>query len=312
MKISFIATVLNEEKTIEALLNSLAKQTKKPAEIIIVDGGSSDQTVAKIKAFQKKHPGLKIKIIIKKGANRSQGRNLAIKKAQNEIIAISDAGGELDRRWLEKISQPFANPNVEMVAGYFKGKSKNVFEECVATFALTVPHRVNPKNFLPASRSMAIRKKTWQKFGGFPEEFADNEDFVFSTRLKKEGVKIIFVPEAVFYWYPRENLQSFAKMIFRFARGDALAGLRYPKVATVFGRYLLALALICLLPFHPSLIPLIIMLAVAYLLWPIFKNYRCVKKWPAFFFLPLLQITTDLAIMVGSLAGRKQKFIKKV
>jgi len=312
MKTSFIATVLNEEKTIEALLNSLAKQTKKPEEIIIVDGGSTDQTVTKIEAFQKKHPGFKIKVFVKKGANRSQGRNLAIKKAQNEVIAISDAGGELDRRWLEKINQPFSDPSVEVAAGYFKGKGKNVFEECVATFALTVPHRVDPQNFLPTSRSMAIRKKTWQKFGGFPEEFSDNEDFVFSTRLKKEGTKIIFVPEAVFYWYPRENLHGFAKMIFRFARGDAFAGLRYPKVATVFGRYLLALALICLLPFHPSLTPLIIAFVLAYLLWPILKNYRYVKKWPALFILPLLQLTTDLAIMAGSLAGRKQKFVKKV
>lgn len=311
MKTSFIATVLNEEKTIEALLSSLAKQTKKPEEIIIVDGGSTDQTVAKIKTFQKKHPELEIKVFVKKGANRSQGRNLAIKKAQNEIIAIADAGGELDRRWLEKISQPFSDPSVEVVAGYFKGKGKNVFEECVATFTLTVPHRVDPQNFLPASRSMAIRKKIWQKFSGFPEEFSDNEDFVFSNRLKKEGAKIVFAPEAVFYWYPREDLQSFAKMIFRFARGDAFAGLRYPRVATIFSRYLLALALIFFLPFYPIL-PLTIMLAVAYLLWPIFKNYRYVKKWPAFFFLPLLQITTDLAIMAGSLAGRKQKFVKKV
>lgn len=54
------------------------------------------------------------------------------------------------------------------------------------------------------------------------------------------------------------------------------------------------------------------MLAIAYLLWPIFKNYRYVKKWPALFILPLLQLTTDLAIMAGSLAGRKQKFVKKV
>jgi len=312
MKVSFVATVLNEEKAIEALLNSLVKQTKKPEEIIIVDGGSTDQTVAKIKAFQKKHPEIKIKVFLKKGANRSQGRNLAIKKAQNEIIAISDAGCELDRRWLEKISQPFSDPNVEVVAGYFKGKSKNVFEKCVATFTLTVPHRIDPQNFLPTSRSMAICQKTWQKFGGFPEEFSDNEDFVFSSRLKKEGAKIVFVPEAVVYWYPRENLQGFAKMIYRFARGDAFAGLRYPKVATVFGRYFLALVLICSLPFCPFLTPLTIMLAVAYLLWPIFKNYRYVKKWPAFFILPLLQITTDFAIITGSLSGIKQKFANRV
>jgi len=50
-KASFITTVLNEENTIESLLGSLINQTKKPDEIIIVDGGSSDKTIRKIENF---------------------------------------------------------------------------------------------------------------------------------------------------------------------------------------------------------------------------------------------------------------------
>ena len=49
MKTSFITTVLNEEKTIEGLLESLNNQTLKPDEIVIVDGGSTDRTIAEIK-----------------------------------------------------------------------------------------------------------------------------------------------------------------------------------------------------------------------------------------------------------------------
>ena len=78
MKVSFITTILNEEKTIISLLTSLTKQTQKPNEVIIVDGGSKDKTIVKIKAFQKKHPQIKIRLSFKKGTNRSQGRNLAI------------------------------------------------------------------------------------------------------------------------------------------------------------------------------------------------------------------------------------------
>ena len=52
MKISFVATVFNEEKTITALLDSLFKQTKMPDEIIIVDGGSLDSTLSRIFNFQ--------------------------------------------------------------------------------------------------------------------------------------------------------------------------------------------------------------------------------------------------------------------
>ena len=310
LKISFITTILNEENTIEALLASLAKQTKKPEEIIIVDGGSTDQTIKKIKHFQKLNPSLKIALFIKKGANRSQGRNLAIKKAKNKIIAISDAGCELDKNWLKNITLPFKNSSIEVVAGYYKPKARSIFQKCVATYALIVPHRVKPKKFLPASRSMAILKKTWKKFAGFPEEFPDNEDFVFANTLKKGKAKIAFAKNALVYWYPRSNLKSFWVMIYRFAKGDAFAGLRYVKTATVLGRYLIGALLLIVSFNHDCLLISWLLCASAYLTWPIFKNYRYVKKWPALFFLPLLQITTDTAIILGTTKGIAKRVSK--
>ena len=61
MKISLITTVLNEEKTIKFLLQSIEVQTKKPDEVVIVDAGSTDQTVQLIKAWQKRSK-LKIRL----------------------------------------------------------------------------------------------------------------------------------------------------------------------------------------------------------------------------------------------------------
>ena len=54
MKISFITTVFNEEKTIRAFFDSLFSQSKLPDEIVIVDGGSNDNTIAILKAEKKK------------------------------------------------------------------------------------------------------------------------------------------------------------------------------------------------------------------------------------------------------------------
>ena len=312
MKVSFIATILNEEKTIISLLTSLAKQTQKPDEIIIVDGGSIDKTITKIKAFQKKHPQIKIRLFFKKGANRSQGRNLAIKKAKNEIIAISDAGCELDKNWLKNIIQPFKDPSIKVTAGYYKPKAESIFQKCVATYALIVPHRVKPKKFLPTSRSMAILKKTWKKFAGFPEKFPDNEDFVFANTLKKGKAKIVFIKNALVYWYPRSNLKSFWIMIYRFAKGDAFAGLRYPKTATVLGRYLIGALLLIFSFKHHYLLFYWLFCALVYLIWPIFKNYRYIKKWPALFLLPLLQIITDTAIILGTIKGIAKKIICRI
>ena len=49
VKATFITTVYNEETSVKEFLDSLFSQSKLPDEIIIVDGGSSDRTVAEIK-----------------------------------------------------------------------------------------------------------------------------------------------------------------------------------------------------------------------------------------------------------------------
>jgi len=226
---------------------------------------------------------------------------LAIKKAKGEIIAISDAGCELDKKWLENLVKPFEDSKVDVVAGYYQAKAKTIFEKCVAPFALVMNDKVDPENFLPASRSMAIRKKVWQKFGGFPEEFSDNEDYVFAHQLKNGGAKIVFCEKAIVYWQPRSNLKDFFIMIYRFARGDAQTGLRHKKVATVFLRYILGVLLFFQSWFYGA------MALLLYCSWAVWKNYRYVKQLAAFFYLPLLQITSDLAVMTGALEGLLKK-----
>src|SRR3989344_5020828 len=101
MKISLIITTLNEQKTILPLLQSIKLQTKKPAEVIIVDAGSEDNTVSLIKQF-KNSSQLNLKLFIQKG-NRAAGRNYAVKKAVGQGIAVTDAGCVLNKNWLKLI-----------------------------------------------------------------------------------------------------------------------------------------------------------------------------------------------------------------
>ncbi len=54
MKVSVCITVLNEGENIERLLFSLLHQTKKPSEIIVVDGGSKDDTLKRVKKYKSK------------------------------------------------------------------------------------------------------------------------------------------------------------------------------------------------------------------------------------------------------------------
>lgn len=306
MRVSVVVTVLNEAETIEKLLHSLAKQSKKPDEIIIVDGGSRDGTVPRIKdkELRIKNKGISLKTIIKKG-NRAVGRNEAIKQAIGDIILSADAGCVLDRNWVRNIIVPFKDSKIAVVAGFYQGMPKNIFEKCLIPYVLVMPDKVDPKTFLPASRSMAFRKSVWEKAGGFPESFSHNEDYVFAQKLKKMKTKIVFAKDAIVYWLPRKNLVQAYNMFYRFALGDMEAGIIRPKVLLLFARYLFGMALLTAVFVTRSQFLLItcFLLLIAYTVWAIGKNYRYVSDYRAILFLPLIQLTADFAVILGSLYG---------
>lgn len=304
MKTALSLTVLNEEATIDWLLRWLSWQVVEPDEIIIVDGGSTDSTVKKIKRWQKKSPfGKKIKLFQQKG-NRSVGRNLAVSKTHADLIAFTDAGCIPLTKWLEELLKTQRETNAEVVAGYYIGLWKTGLQEAMIPYVLVMPDKVNPKNFLPAARSMLINKKTFQELGGFDESLSHNEDFAFAKKLEKAEIKRAFAPDAVVGWLPRKNFTEFARMIYRFALGDIEAGIIRPKIILIFARYLIFFGLLAWVLILGQLdrtnnfFPLIILL---YLLLSIEKNKRYTPH--GWFYLPFLQIVSDWAVMAGSLTG---------
>lgn len=289
---SVVITVINEAETIGPLLNALAGQTLAPAEIIVVDGGSADETSAKIKAQIPNHKNLKF---FEKTGNRAVGRNWGVKMAGSPLIAFTDAGCTPQKDWLEKLVKPFADPTVWVVSGYYKGIARNAFEKSLIPFVLVMPDRIGPE-FLPATRSMAIRKSVFVRSGGFNENLWHNEDYEFALRLKKSGAKIAFAKGAIVAWQPRKDLKSAAWMFLRFAIGDGQAGILRPKVKMLFVRYYIFAFLI-------FVTPLFWLLGLPYLLWAIWKNYKYVRAWQGLFWLPLLQLTADIMVMFGTIVG---------
>lgn len=328
MAVSIIITTLNEEKSILPLLKCLKNQTYKAKEIITVDASSTDQTVKLIKNFSQQYPKLQLKIFVNKNCSRSQGRNLAIKQVQSPLIAITDAGCLPHPDWLEKMlekfidfqaklltqqrqknqkqnqEQNYSTKNLPVVAGYYWSLAKTPFQAAMIPFVLVMADRLN-KNFLPSTRSMLLAKTTWKKIGGFREDLNYSEDYEFALRLKKNHVPIIVAQNALVNWQPRTNLLEFFMMIYNFAQGDIKAGIFRYKVILVFLRYFFGLMILAFIP-HYYFLTVMIMLML-YSLWAIQKNQRYVNK--GWFYLPILQITADLAVMWGTLEGIFNKLL---
>lgn len=307
---TLICTTLNEEGSIAKFIDSIANQTVFPSEVIIVDGGSSDSTAEIIKTKIKQYSKLNLKLFVRKG-NRSVGRNEAIKKTNSEIILISDAGCILDKYWVKNITDPFKDQSVDVVAGFYKGLSKNIFQIALIPYVLVMGDKVNAREFLPATRSMALRKYVWEKLKGFDETLPHNEDYAFARKIREAGFKIVFQKTAIVNWSPPVNIFNTFKMFFRFALGDIQAGILRTKVIYIFLRYIFAVYLLVLCPIEKSVILNLFLLFsfLSYIAWSIQKNYRYVKNPQAIFYLPLLQFTSDFAVMSGTTLGILQKIL---
>lgn len=303
LPVSVIVTVLNEAGTVDALLQSLVAQTYRPSEIIIIDGGSDDETVKRAADFAKRHPQHTIIVKQKKG-NRSVGRNYAIELSTTEHLACTDAGCLPRADWLQELVKTYLESGKPVIAGFYAGMTTSDFQRAVVPYVLVMPDKVDPESFLPATRSLFMEKKVWQQLGGFDENLSDNEDYEFAHRLKQQAIPIAFAQNAVVAWQPRQTLQQFYRMIYRFARGDVQARLIRPKVLLLFARYIFVIFLFVMITASFSLelaLKTTLVLFIMYCVWSIQKNAAYAGR--AWYWLPILQLSSDLAVLLGSGEG---------
>ena len=310
MKVSLILTVLNEGESMRAVLDSLAAQTRPPDEVIIADGGSRDNTVAILRAYAAEGR-LPLRVIETPGANISQGRNAAIRLAAGEVVAATDAGVRCAPDWLEKLIAPFAAPQTQVVAGFFRPDARNVFELAMGATVLPEARDVNPRTYLPSSRSVAYLKRAWEAAGGYPEWLDYCEDVIFDLNLRRVAGTFVFAPEAVVYFRPRGSLRAFFRQYYLYARGDGKANLFWRQHAVRYFAYLVAAPLLvyAALTVSPWLWLAGLLAGLAYVraplrrLWPQLGPLAWPGRLAALGLVPVIRVVGDAAKMVGYPAG---------
>jgi glycosyltransferase involved in cell wall biosynthesis len=316
-RISLIATVLNEGESIRPLLDSIARQTLPPDEIVIVDGGSRDHTVEILRDSADRLP---LRVIVEPGSNISAGRNRAIREARGDVIAVTDAGVVLADDWLVQIVAPLLeSQTVDVVGGFFHAEAHTVFEAALGATTLPLAGEIDPQTFLPSSRSIAFRRSAWETAGGYPEWLDYCEDLVFDLRLKARVRPFAFAPRAIAFFRPRRSLNAFYRQYYRYARGDGKADLWRKRHAARYLTYGLAgplLVLLGLRGFRPAWLLLAIGGALylrrpyqrlqVVLLSAAQRGHVRVTLWTnlqAIALVPLIRITGDVAKMLGYPAG---------
>jgi len=299
MKISLISTVKDCAGSVDEFLASLAAQTRHPDEVIIVDGGSTDGTAER---FERDDT---VTLIREPGANISRGRNIALGAASHDLIALTDADCVLEPGWLEAIVAPLeAGADVSM--GFYAPIIDGFFQDCMAAVNLPVDAaEVDPSTFMPSGRSVAYRRDAIDMAGGYPEWLAIGEDMWVDHRWRELGLDLRFAPEAVVRWRLRSGMRDTWVQYFRYARGDAQAGMYPERHALRYGVYAGASLVLRSKRALPKLAALAG--AAAYARTPIRRAWKRFddpgERARAIIAVPALMMWIDTAKMAGYAAG---------
>ena len=209
-KVSLVIPVRDEAKTIQELIDTIRHQSRKPDEVIFVDGGSSDGTIDILRQVCEQNSTFRL--LEARKALPGQGRNIGVANSLFDWIAFTDAGNRLEPDWLEQlIAVAKLDPEAGIVCGNFEPVTDSLFTECASIAYL--PKETSREGGLfrsPFIASSLVRRDVWHAAGGFPDLRAA-EDLIFFEEIERKGFKFGWAPKANVKW----ELQSTLWKTFR-------------------------------------------------------------------------------------------------
>lgn len=216
MDYTVVATTFNDSKEIKTYLKSICCQTFPPKEIIIADGGSSDDTVLICTKFDS---GDKTKITVLNDGrlNISQGYNLAIRNTTTEYVGVTGIGNYYATDYFEKLLRYI--PEYDVVYSPVRGYDINKYAKKYNRTFLNgdCGQRIS----IATNHGALIRKSIFDDLGYFYEKFVyAGEDAEFYQLVKDAGYSTLIVPDAKCLWYTPKNRMEFLKQIKNYAIAD--------------------------------------------------------------------------------------------
>jgi glycosyltransferase involved in cell wall biosynthesis len=237
VKVSLVGTVKDAAPHVADFLASVRAQTRPPDEVVIVDGGSTDGTLELLREASE------LTLIEEPGANIARGRNVAIRAASHDVVAVSDADCVLAPDWLERLLVPLER-GADVAMGFYRPLAETLFEACAAAISIPEPEELEEATFMPSARSVAFRREAFEAAGGYPEWLDLGEDMYLNHRWRRAGVRMELAADAVVYRRPRPSLGEYWRQFAGYARSDAEGGMHPRRHAIRFAVYgALAIAL---------------------------------------------------------------------
>jgi poly-beta-1,6 N-acetyl-D-glucosamine synthase len=222
--VSVIVPAYNEGLTLGNCITSLSHQTYKNYEIIIVNDGSTDDTLSVARRLARIHKPL-VKVVNKRNGGKASALNRGVAKAQGEIVICIDADSMFLKDTVEQLVLSFEDPEVAAVGGNVKVANRSGLLSRQQALEYITGLTLHRRTFahlgcmqVISGAIGAFRRDALTAIGGYSSSTLV-EDMDTTVELVKRGYKVVYNPMAIAFTEAPEGLRDFMKQRYRWTYG---------------------------------------------------------------------------------------------
>jgi len=235
--VTIIVPTLNEEKYIAKALSSLTAETGTlDYELIVLDGGSTDQTKAIVEQMATLNPRIRLEPNPARYQSAAVNRGAIIARPDSEIIIRADSHAEYPHGFVAGLVRELSERDVASVVVPMRTRGTGFLQRGIAAAQNSrlgnggSLHRLGRvSRYVEHGHHAAFLRKTFLALGGYDESFTHNEDAEFDIRLRKSGVRLWLGAELAVTYFPRSSLRALARQYFNHGSGRAKTMLKHRR-----------------------------------------------------------------------------------
>jgi succinoglycan biosynthesis protein ExoA len=237
--VSVLIPMRNEERRIEACLQSLAAQDypRERFEVLVMDGASSDRSRELVDDLARRE-NLPLRLIDNPGRTTARGLNLGLLAARGDVIVRVDAHAAVAPDFLKESVTALRETEADGVGGPIESAGEGLVGEAIA-LAMSSPFGVGNAHFRHSRETRyadtvafpAYRRSLFDEVGRFAEDIEYGEDDEFNYRLGDAGKKLLLTPRINSIYYTRSSLPALFRQYLGYGRAKVEVLRRHPRQA---------------------------------------------------------------------------------